>query len=107
MDGVVPGEFSTARDEERLQRLLAHLPASLQRAIAWLRRPQHWWVRIPMGLFFLAGSLLFVLPFFGIWMLPLGFALLAEDVPPLRRLRDRLLEWIERRHPKWLRDPLR
>jgi hypothetical protein len=35
-------------------------------------------------------------------MLPLGLVLLAEDVPSLRRARDRLLDWIERRRPRWL-----
>jgi hypothetical protein len=34
-------------------------------------------------------------------MLPLGLMLLAEDVPPLRRARDQVLAWIERRRPKW------
>jgi hypothetical protein len=35
-------------------------------------------------------------------MLPLGLVLLAEDVPLLRRARDRLLDWIERRRPQWV-----
>jgi hypothetical protein len=29
-------------------------------------------------------------------------ALLADDVQPLRSLRSRILDWIERRHPNWL-----
>jgi hypothetical protein len=33
-------------------------------------------------------------------MLPLGLVLLAEDVPFLRRLTDRILEWIERRRSR-------
>jgi hypothetical protein len=36
-------------------------------------------------------------------MLPIGLLLLAEDVPFLRRVFDRLLHWIERRRPHWLR----
>jgi hypothetical protein len=47
------------------------------------------------------GSFLSILPIFGIWMLPAGLLLLAEDVPPLRRLNDRVLVWLERRRPGW------
>jgi hypothetical protein len=34
-------------------------------------------------------------------MLPLGLMLLADDIPPLRRARGRLLHWLERRRPHW------
>ena len=51
----------------------------------------------------IVGSFLSILPVFGLWMLPLGLVLLAEDVPVLRRARDRILEWIERRRPHWFR----
>lgn len=88
--------------EERLQRLVARLPGRLQRAIAWLRVPSHWWLRVPAGLLLIAGGCLAILPLFGLWMLPLGVVLLAEDVPPLRRLIGRALGWIARRHPAWL-----
>jgi hypothetical protein len=44
------------------------------------------------------------LPVLGIWMLPLGLALLAEDVPALRSSRSKVFDWIERRKPHWL-DP--
>jgi hypothetical protein len=27
--------------------------------------------------------------------------LLAEDIPPLRRVRNRFLDWIERHRPHW------
>lgn len=53
------------------------------------------------------GSVLFILPVFGLWMLPLGVVLLAEDVPPLRRLTDRALLWIERKRPQWMGLPSR
>ena len=42
------------------------------------------------------------LPLVGFWMLPLGLALLADDVPLLRWLRSRILDWIEHRHPHWI-----
>ena len=67
----------------------------------WLRSPAARWVRLPLGILFILGSLLFILPIFGLWMLPVGLLLLAEDVPALRRMRTRVLNWIERHRPHW------
>jgi hypothetical protein len=39
------------------------------------------------------------LPIRGIWMLPLGLLLLAEDLPVLRSWRSRILDLIERHRP--------
>jgi hypothetical protein len=88
------------RREQRLERLISRLPKSLQSAVRWLRRPSSRWVRIAAGILLIGGSLLSILPVFGLWMLPLGLILLAEDVPPLRRARDRILDWIERRRSR-------
>ena len=88
--------------ERRIGLLLLRLPERLRRAVAWLRRPQARWVRIPIGVLLILGSLLSLLPVFGLWMLPLGVVLLAEDVKSLQRLVDRGLSWIERRRPHWM-----
>ena len=53
-------------------------------------------------LLLIVGGVFAFLPILGVWMLPLGLALLAEDVRPLRSLRSRTLDWVERRHPYWL-----
>jgi hypothetical protein len=45
------------------------------------------------------GGFLSTLPLFGLWMLPLGPLLLAEDVPPLRYMRNHLLDELEQRRP--------
>ena len=87
--------------ENRVERLIDRLPERLRTTVRWLRRPSSRWVRIPVGLLLVGASLLSILPLFGLWMLPLGLMLLAEDVLPLRRARDRLLEWIERHRPDW------
>jgi len=87
--------------EHRVERLIDRLPERLRTTVRWLRRPSSRWVRAPAGLLLVGASLLSILPFFGLWMLPLGLMLLAEDVPPLRRARERLLAWIERRRPNW------
>ncbi len=57
---------------------------------------------MPAAALLICGGLVSFLPIFSLWMLPLGLALLSEDVPPLRSARSRVLDWIERRHPHWL-----
>ena len=86
----------------RLEQLIDRLPVSLRSRVRWLRQPSSRWARIPAGALLILGGLLSILPVLGLWMLPLGLALLAEDAPPLRRARDRLLDWIERRWPNFL-----
>ena len=100
-DSASPAAAEATRGERRLERLIGRLPQRAQATVRWLRRPEVRWLRIPAGVLLAAASLLSILPLFGLWMLPLGLVLLAEDVPPLRRARDRLLAWIERRRPQW------
>ncbi len=88
--------------ERRIALLLRQLPQRLRNAVIWLRRPQARWVRIPAGVLLILGSVLSILPVFGLWMLPAGVVLLSQDVPPLQRLVDRVLAWIRRRHPRWM-----
>jgi hypothetical protein len=90
------------RDDWRLEKLIDRLPPRLGAAVRFLRRPSGVWFRIPAGLLLIVGGVFAFLPILGIWMLPFGLALLAEDIPPLKSLRTRVLDWIERRHPRWL-----
>jgi hypothetical protein len=60
-------------------------PNSLSKAIRWMRRPQARLVRIPLGILCILGSFLWFLPVLGLWFLPLGLLLIAQDVPFLRR----------------------
>lgn len=87
--------------EHRLESLIDRLPDRMQKATRWLRRPSSRWIRIPAGTLLVGGGVLSILPFLGLWMLPLGLMLLAEDLPPLRRTRDRILDRIERYRPDW------
>lgn len=50
-----------------------------------MSRPGWALVRVPVGVFFILGGLLAILPIFGLWMIPVGLLLLAVDVPLLRR----------------------
>ncbi len=94
-----------ADHERRLRRLTRRLPGRLQAIIRWLRKPASRWARLPAGVLLIVGGCLAILPVFGLWMLPLGLMLLADDIPPLRRLRDRALDWLERRKPHWFAAP--
>ena len=89
-------------NDPRVQPLIDKLPAPLPRWLRWMRKPEAQWVRIATGISFIIGSCLSILPIFGIWMLPLGMIVLAQDIPLFQRLCSRLLDWIERRHPAWL-----
>ncbi|MBN9561991.1 MAG: hypothetical protein J0H14_14870 [Alphaproteobacteria bacterium] len=88
--------------ERRLELLTRQLPERMQSVIRWLRRPSARWVRIPAGILLVVGSIFSILPILGLWMLPLGLVLLAEDVAPLRRGMDRVLAWIEHHRPHWM-----
>jgi hypothetical protein len=83
------GDDAARHRERRLERLIDRLPRRVQATIRWLRRPSSRRLRIPAGVLLIGGGLL-------------GLVLLADDVPSLRRARDRLLDWIERRRPRWL-----
>jgi hypothetical protein len=74
------------------------LPPRPARFVAWLRRPSSRWVRIPLAALLIIGGIFSFLPVLGLWMLPLGLLLLAQDVPFLQGPLVRLLDWIER---KW------
>jgi hypothetical protein len=88
--------------ERRLELLIRRLPQRLHAPICWLRQPRARWLRIPAGLLLIVGGVFSILPILGLWMLPLGLVLLAEDLPPLRRGTDSVLAWIERRRPHWM-----
>jgi hypothetical protein len=107
-DTAGAGDAARRHRERRLERLIDRLPNGMQATVRRLRRPSARWLRIPAGVLLIGGGLLGILPLLGFWMLPLGLVLLAEDIPPLRRLRDRMLDWIERRRPQWFAgsDPL-
>ena len=83
-------------EREHLERLLARLPPRVSRAAAGLLRPERWWLRLPLGALLILGGVFSFLPILGIWMLPLGVLLLAQDIPVLRRPTVRSIEAVER-----------
>ncbi|MCP1232213.1 hypothetical protein [Acetobacter indonesiensis] len=88
--------------ERRIELLILRLPEKVQPSVRWMRKPEAKWARIPAGFLLICGGCLSILPVLGLWMLPLGIMLLAEDVAFLRRLTDKALAWVERRKPQWM-----
>jgi hypothetical protein len=89
-------------ERERRLELLRRLPQQAQHILRWLRQPAPRRVRIPMGLLLILGGVFSILPILGLWMLPLGLALLAENIKPLKAAIGRMLSWIEHRRPHWM-----
>jgi hypothetical protein len=77
----------------------ARLPTGPARFVGWLRKPQSRYARIPLAILLIVGSIFSFLPVLGLWMLPLGLLLFAQDVPFLQQPLARMLGWIER---KWI-----
>ncbi len=96
-------EIREAERERRIELLIRRLPGTRAPAtIRWLRRPGSRLARIPAGAALTVGGIFSFLPVLGLWMLPLGLLLLAEDIPPLRRACNHALSWVEHRHPRWM-----
>lgn len=95
------------KDVHRLNRLLdrleRRLPAGVARPLRWLRAPSSRWLRIPVGVLLILGGIFSFLPLLGLWMLPLGLLLLAQDLPFLRRPTRRAMILLERRWLRWKR----
>jgi hypothetical protein len=75
----------------------AKLPVRPAKFVGWLRKPSSKLVRIPLAVLLVLGGVLGFLPILGLWMLPLGLVLIAQDVPFLEKPTAQLLGWIERR----------
>ena len=88
--------------DPRVDVLVGRLPPRLRSIARWLRRPSALWIRAPASVLLICGGIFGFLPVLGFWMLPVGMILLADDLPALRSLRSRMLDWIERRRPHWL-----
>jgi hypothetical protein len=77
----------------------AKLPPRFARFVGWLRKPSSRLVRIPLAILLVVGGFFSFLPVLGLWMLPLGLLLFAQDLPFLQKPLAQMLGWIER---KWI-----
>ena len=75
------------------------LPPGPAKFVSWVRKPTSIYVRIPLAFLLVVGGFLSFLPVLGLWMLPLGLLLFAQDVPVLQKPVVRMLGWIEH---KWI-----
>jgi hypothetical protein len=83
--------------DARIETLLARLPVRVSSAVAWLREPSRRTIRFGAAILLILGGIFSILPVLGIWMLPLGLALLAEDAPGLKPRFERTARWLGRR----------
>jgi hypothetical protein len=106
-DQHLPVTEQTVSDHHRaeLDRHLAwfegKMPPWLANFIGWVRKPSlsSRLVRVPVAMLLIAGGIFSFLPVLGLWMLPLGLILIAQDLTFLQKPMARMLGWIER---KWL-----
>ncbi len=77
-------------DSSELRRRLRHY---MHRTMLWGRDRVPAGLRTLLGILFCIGGVFWFLPVLGLWMWPLGLALIALDVPPLRPRIDR---WIDK-----------
>jgi hypothetical protein len=78
-----------------------HLPNWLGRFLHWLRQPQMLIARILVSLLLIVGGVLSFLPILGVWMLPLGLIIIAQDLPFLQPPLVRTFQWVERKWASW------
>jgi len=75
------------------------LPPRPARFVGWLRKPSSRYARIPVAILLMVGGIFGFLPVLGVWMLPLGLVLFAQDVPAFQKPMAKGLGWVER---KWI-----
>jgi hypothetical protein len=86
--------------DEELDRLQERLPGRVSGFMQKVRSPAVKPYRIPAGIALTVGGVVGFLPILGFWMVPLGLAVLAQDVPVMRPPLARLLRKINgRREP--------
>jgi hypothetical protein len=85
---------------EEMDRFQNHIPAWVGHNLNRLRGKRAIWVRVLTGVALISAWCFLPLPIVGIWMLPVGLALLANDIPMLRKPIARLLHFTNRKIEK-------
>lgn len=91
------------RLNRRFDRFETELPGRAARTLRAIRDPGARWIRIPLALLLIVGGTFGFLPVLGLWMLPLGFLLLALDIRILRAPTGAALVRLERWWARWKR----
>jgi hypothetical protein len=79
--------------QEEMNRLQNHVPSWVGHNLNRLRGKRAIWVRVLAGVALIVAWGFLPLPLVGIWMLPVGLALLAHDIPFVRAPIARLLHF--------------
>ncbi len=67
----------------------------------WLKHPRWKAVRPPLGVLLILLGCLGFLPVLGFWMIPLGVAVLAVDVPAAKRAESWMIETWRNALARW------
>src|SRR5436190_23605933 len=78
---------------EEMNRFQNHVPSLVGHNLNRLRGNRAIWLRVLTGIALIAAWGFFPLPIVGMWMLPVGLALLAHDIPIIRAPIARLLHF--------------
>jgi hypothetical protein len=78
------------------------LPTRMSASIEWLRKPSSFSARLIAALLLILGGFFSFLPILGVWMLPLGLMLIAQDLPFLQKPLVKTFEWVEAKW-RWLK----
>jgi hypothetical protein len=78
---------------EEMNRFQNHIPTWVGQNLNRLRGKRAIWVRVLTGVALIVAWFFLPLPVVGIWMLPVGLALLAHDIPTVRAPIARLLHF--------------
>jgi 4-alpha-glucanotransferase len=92
-------------DAEKLDTIIekydGKMPRPIGRFVHWLRKPESRWIRLVAGVLFVILGCVGFLPVLGFWMVPLGFILLAQDIPILRRPTLAAITWVDKKVTDW------
>ena len=72
-------------DGTSLGRVTGRLKRIVHRIVRWADARVPWGLRSVLGILLIGGGVLGFLPILGFWMIPVGIALVALDIPPWRR----------------------
>src|ERR1043165_982377 len=84
-------KLSDQEVEQYIREKLDRLPPRIAQSVHKLRNAQPAWLRLVVAALLMIGGLLWFLPLVGIWMLPLGLILVADQFPATKRLLVKLL----------------
>jgi hypothetical protein len=83
-----------------MDRLQNHIPSLVGHNLNRLREKRAIWVRVFTGVALIVAWGFVPFPLVGIWMLPVGLALLAHDIPTMRAPIARVLHFTNRKIEK-------